>query len=304
MNTLPPPTRTLAEQLDALTRGCGVRTTSDAVIAVRGGDRISWVSGMVTNEVKTLASGSARYAAVVQDKGKLLAEVWVLRRSEDLLLVVPGATVDALLAHFDAHVIMEDVEVARFDATVLTAVGATADVVFPGDGVRFFATTRLGRSGTDLLASNETFPRINAAVSSGQAVAVSDAAWATARIEAGVPEWGTDFGPENYVQEAGITRRAVSFGKGCYCGQEVVCRLEMRGHVRRQLVALHLPGTPVARGTAVGDAGTVTSSAPAANPGESVAIAMVKWDVASVARTLEVAGRTARVVRIGAGAGE
>jgi folate-binding protein YgfZ len=51
------------------------------------------------------------------------------------------------------------------------------------------------------------------------------------------PRWGVDFGVDNYVQEAAITPRAVSFQKGCYLGQEVVCRLEMRGHVQKQLVS-------------------------------------------------------------------
>jgi folate-binding protein YgfZ len=82
-----------------------------------------------------------------------------------------------------------------------------------------------------------------------------------------VPQWGVDFGPENYVQEADITKRAVSFNKGCYCGQEVVCRLEMRGHVRRQLVGLRVPGEPVPRGTPFGEGAVVTSSAPSRKDG-------------------------------------
>ncbi len=300
MTTMPPPSRPLADQLDALIGGCGVRATGDAVIVVRGSDRVDWVSGMVTNEVKSLAKGDARYAAVVHDKGKLLADAWVLRREDDMLLVVPRSSVEALLAHFESHIIMEDVEVARFDATVVAAVGAHARTVFPPDGTRFFATTRLARDGMDVLAGDDEFARIVTAVTAGDAVVVSDEAWTTARIEAGVPQWGADFGPDNYVQEADITHRAVSFNKGCYCGQEVVCRLEMRGHVRRQLVALRMPGAPLPPGATVGDVGVVTSSAQSITPGESVAMAMVKWDVASAAKTLEVDGRTARVVRVSA----
>ena len=294
------PSGSLADQLAALDQGCAVRVSNDRVIAVRGKDRVEWVSGMVTNEVKSVTPGATRYAAIVHEKGKLLADVWILARVDDVLLVAPTETIAALLEHFDKHIIMEDVEVAATEDRVVLAAGARSQSVFVPDGARSFATARLARPGVDLIADEALMSTIRARVEAGDAVAVSDEAWAIVRLEAGMPQWGVDFGAENYVQEADITRRAVSFNKGCYVGQEVVCRLEMRGHVRRQLVTLRIPGEPVPAGTAVGETGSVTSSAPSRTPGESVAFAMVKWDVATSALELDVAGRVARVVRVGA----
>jgi folate-binding protein YgfZ len=300
MPSLPAVTRSLDDQLDALDRGAGLFALGDGVIAIRGTDRVDWLSGMVTNEVKSLEVGASRYVALVHEKGKLLADGWAVRRANDRLLVVPRDTVDKLLEHFDRHIIMEDVEVARLDAEVATLVGARARGVIAPDGEHSFATERLARDGVDVVIDEARVAEIEAAVGRGDIVVVSAEAYAIARIEAGVPQWGVDFGPDNYVQEADITRRAVSFNKGCYCGQEVVCRLEMRGHVRRQLVGLRVPGEPVPRGTEFGEGAVVTSSARSRIAGESMAIAMVKWDVATSAETLDVAGRTARVVRLGA----
>ena len=300
MPSLPAVTASLTDQLHALERGAGVRSTNDGVIVVRGADRIDWISGMVTNEVKSLTAGKTRYAALVHEKGKLLADVWIAVREADALLIVPGDTVANLLEHFERHIIMEDVEVARLDAKVVAVVGAAANTVFPPDARTVFATERLARPGVDIVCGAEEIERIAASVASGAAVMVSDEGWNAARIGASVPQWGIDFGPENYVQEADITRRAVSFNKGCYCGQEVVCRLEMRGPVRRQLIGLRAAGEPIAVGTQFGEAGVVTSSAPALEGGESAAIAMVKWDVASTASTVDVGGREARVVKLGA----
>jgi folate-binding protein YgfZ len=110
-----------------------------------------------------------------------------------------------------------------------------------------------------------------------------------------------DFDAATYPQEAGLEKRAISFNKGCYLGQEVVCMLELRGHVKRKLVGLHLGGASVpARGADVTDAGgesvgAVTSAA--AVPGEGVlALAMVKRTKGEPGAALRVGGTDAVVV--------
>ena len=54
-----------------------------------------------------------------------------------------------------------------------------------------------------------------------------------ARIEAGVPRLGVDVDETTIPQEAFLERDAVSFTKGCFLGQELVCRIDTRGHVNR-----------------------------------------------------------------------
>jgi folate-binding protein YgfZ len=64
--------------------------------------------------------------------------------------------------------------------------------------------------------------------------------------------------------EAGLTRAAISFTKGCYTGQEVVLRATARGHLQRGLVQLALPAGagPGATLTVGGqEVGVVTSAA-------------------------------------------
>jgi folate-binding protein YgfZ len=120
--------------------------------------------------------------------------------------------------------------------------------------------------------------------------------WERFRRERGVPSFGTDFGEATYPQEAGLERHAVSFSKGCYLGQEVVCMLEMRGQVKRKLVQLTFEdgegdaalsstqASAIGRGAkvyveATGDAvlGEVTSAPIAAAP---IGFAMVKRQAA------------------------
>jgi folate-binding protein YgfZ len=299
MPLLPEPIRTLDEQLAALRDGAGARELPDRVLAVRGPDRLEWLSGQVTNEVKSLRPGQSRYTAIVHVKGKLLADAWVHARADELLLVVPAETVPTLLEQFDRHIIMEDVVVEPLaDARVVTVQGRRAKgAVGVGHGDVFDAD-RIGRGGVDWVISGEQVPpALLESIGGGEVVLVGEPAWEIVRLEAAIPRWGVDFDGQNYVQEANLTPRAVSFQKGCYVGQEVVCRLEMRGHVRRQLVSLVLEGDAPAPGTPVGaDVGTITSAAFSPALGRSVALAMVKWDVATAGGSIEVAGRSAQIV--------
>ena len=116
-------------------------------------------------------------------------------------------------------------------------------------------------------------PRSRGAVAAAGGVVGDAAGWEALRLERGVPRFGVDFDDKMYPQEAALEKAAVSFDKGCYLGQEVVCMLEMRGHVKRKLASVVVDddgptgdGLP-ARGAPVTDeagatVGEVTSAAP------------------------------------------
>jgi folate-binding protein YgfZ len=104
------------------------------------------------------------------------------------------------------------------------------------------------------------------------------------RIAAGVPVVGVDIDDSTIPQEAGLEVDAVSFTKGCFIGQELVCRIDSRGHVNRFLRRLSLPGTavpPVGAEVARDDkvVGTVTSATAVPGEGRVVALAMLRREV-------------------------
>ena len=80
----------------------------------------------------------------------------------------------------------------------------------------------------------------------GRGRAVGWQAYNTARIEAGVPIYHVDFGPDSLPHETGLLDRAVSFTKGCYVGQEIVARMQSLGHPKRVLVGLKFDDDPAA----------------------------------------------------------
>jgi tRNA-modifying protein YgfZ len=157
-----------------------------------------------------------------------------------------------------------------------------------------------GQGGAVILGTGLADALTKAAGSAGGGVG-SDAAWDAVRVASRVAKFGVDFNDGNYPQEAALETKSVSFQKGCYLGQEVVCMLEMRGHVKKKLVLLSIDGD------AVPDAHAVVSDASGAPVGEvtsatrlpgkpSTGLAMVKYAVIAPGTELRVGSQRAVVV--------
>lgn len=300
------PTRDLDAQAAALRGGAGLLALDHlSVLSVGGADRASWLNGVVTNDVRALAQGASVYAAAVAVKGKILADLHATALGDEILLAMPSERRDEVAAHFDRYVVMEDVTLTPSDLRVFTVQGPRSAEVAPPVGLRA-RNDRLGRGGFDLYVAPGEVEALVAwareAEARGELAVVGDEAWERARVEAGVPRFGVDFDTANFVQEASITPRAVSFQKGCYLGQEVVCRLEMRGHVQRRLVSLRVDGAPPAKGAPVvseGKAVGEVTSAAASSEGAAV-LAMVRYATLESRAPLEIDGRAASLVGEGA----
>ncbi len=280
-----------SEDVRALLEGAaGVWLDDRAVITVRGEDRVRWLGGMVTADLRGLVPGKGVYTALVAVKGKLLGDAYVHLGEDCVLLLVPSSERQAIVDHLEGYIVMEDATVESTSERVLTVQGPLALTATEGMGGRSTAD-RLGVGGVDVLfPPTEEVPEALAVV--------PRAAFDAACVERRVPQWGIDFGGDNFVQEVGITDRAVSFQKGCYVGQEVVCRLQKRGQVQKLLVPLRVLGVmPVAgaevlvEGKAVG---RVTSVARALHePDAANLLAMVRYAVVDKRPPLEVDGAPA-----------
>ena len=253
-------------------------------ILVTGKDRTSWLNGLVTQDLAKLGRGEAGYAFLVEKKGRIQADLFVLpsRNAEDAwLLAVPTDLRDGLLETLDHYLIMEDAEITTVDVPFWLALGDAELTASYGGKVRGIGTVLAG-DGADA-----------AAKASG--AIVDDEAWNALRIERGLPRWGVEVDTTLYPQEASLEDLAVSFDKGCYLGQEVVYMLQNRGHVKRKLVTLDLDGTVSPKDvvtTEAGDAvGEVKSAAIAPSNGKAVAIAMVKFAQSTPGTALRVGER-------------
>ncbi|HEY3240799.1 MAG TPA: hypothetical protein VGL92_14620, partial [Acidimicrobiia bacterium] len=109
-------------------------------------------------------------------------------------------------------------------------------VPWPGRDVRLVrADWPGGWPGVDVVGPVEALDETwDALVEAGATPAGPDG-YEAARVMAGVPRQGVDTDERTIPQEAFLERDAVSFTKGCFLGQELVCRIDTRGHVNRYL---------------------------------------------------------------------
>ncbi len=190
--------------------------TDWSTIRVTGDDRATFLQSFCTNDVKALQPGESREAFFTDVKGKTVAHALVVAEAECFLLVLPGQPAEPLLVHLDRYIVREDVSLAN--ATTDTPWHAVLDGDTPPEGC--IAAGAFGENSW-------------VAGGAGQGGGVTPDELHAARVRAGLPLFGVDFGPDSLPQEVGRDAEAISFTKGCYLGQETVARIDALGHVNR-----------------------------------------------------------------------
>ncbi len=239
-----------------------------------GKDARSYLHRMATQDLARLGPGESAYAAFLNARGHLVGEGPVLSRGEDLLLALEPAAAAATREHLEKYVVLDDVVVEDGPALrVLPLLGPEGPGLLgegamvpapPGPPLARVPNGRRGVPCLDLWLAPAQGEALRAALAGEGVPALGEEELEALRIAGGAARFGADMDASRLPMEAGLTRAAISFTKGCYIGQEVVLRATARGHLQRGLVQLALPpgagpGTPLLSGGA--EVGTVTSAA-------------------------------------------
>src|SRR5580700_10377239 len=138
--TLPSDFGDVRAEFHALLSGCGLYDLSwRAKIAVTGGDRVRWMNGMVSNNVRDLALGHGVYAFMLNAQGRIQADLYVYQRGDSLLVDTECGQKDKVLQLFERYIIADDVEIADISDN-LTAIGVggpQAQAVLRQAGIQF-----------------------------------------------------------------------------------------------------------------------------------------------------------------------
>jgi folate-binding protein YgfZ len=267
---------TITVEIDAQYRQmreeCGlVERPERGLLIVSGPDAADYLQGQLTNDTEVIEPGGWIYAALLDRKGHMQADMRVLRPGEgpELWLDLEPEGMAAASRHLQMYKIGRDVDVADASDghTLLSLIGPRATEIARAVDSASLRT----EVGVDLIVPAAELERVRDALLAAGAVEVSPAAAEILRIEAGRPRFGAEMGTETMPAEAGIVEQAVSFTKGCYIGQETVARLHYKGKPNRHLRGLRF-SAPAAPGDAlrVGEkeVGTVGSAAvsPALGP--------------------------------------
>ena len=218
-------------------------------VEVRGADRAGFLHNLLTQDVTSLAPGTAVEAALVTPAAKLLADLVVLAEPQAHWLIAPRGRVEAVMQTLDRYLITEDVRLAdrRGSHEVLALQGPRSAEILKalGGGVRQAAHSCTGEAGALLIAPVEQAPALRRQCGERDAAAVGWDAVNVLRIEAGIPWYGIDMDESNLLPETGLERTHASDTKGCYVGQEVIARLRTYGSASRKLMGLLVDGRDI-----------------------------------------------------------
>ncbi|MCL4485271.1 MAG: hypothetical protein M1537_02850 [Nitrospirae bacterium] len=312
--------------------GLFVPDASRSLVSVSGEDRISFLQGLLCQDVATQTPGTLRYGFFLNPKARILFDAWIAARPDDFLLSTSGDE-ESFIAHLKKYLFFRTK--ARITSLTgnfrsLTLVGREAPALatplfskdpaedgfrsLAGGGFAFlrphpFAFEKDAGPWIDLWipgdSFGETVRELEGRVLSAGGLSLDAGSLETYRLERGIPLPPAELNEGHFPAEAGLDAVAVSYNKGCYVGQEPVTRLKFQGQLSRRLTGL-LAKSPTLRETACprplfsvvdgSEAGSITSLAVSKAAGGVVGLGYVKrahWEPGTA--LIDGAGQTFEV---------
>ncbi len=313
-------------EFDTLLSNCGIYEMPwRAKVSLTGSDRVRWLNGMVTNNVRDLTKGSGVYSFLLNPQGRILGDLYAYNRGDSLLVDIDRAQLQKISEIFDRYIIMDNVEVSDVNDK-LCSVGITgpkasaalraAGLDFPELAALSFVdltwrdlpvTVVRGDNSCvesyEVWMSAENMISLRPALEKSGAVPVGTTAINLLRIACGIPRNGQDIRERDLPQETG-QQRALHFTKGCYIGQEIVERIRSRGNVHRMFTGFTVEGPLPLPGTKIHvdgkETGEITSSAslPLRTGQRLVALGYIRREVGASNKPIQIDGTTLSVTNL------
>lgn len=257
------PEASLKEQYQVLHESAGlVSLNEEDLFSLTQGDYVGFLNNYNSQDIKGLKENHTALGAFLTQKGKLVSDSFILKLHDKILLILPHGYGEKVQKHLEVFLNFADCNLSDVHAQWdhLAVLGPLASTTLGGilgkdlveekdilEGIDFlnhtllvFRSERLGIHGWEILAPREIAVPFVEKFLKPEALPVGLEVLEIVRVEAGFPKMGVDMGPDNLVAEVDLDRRATSFNKGCYLGQETTARVNTMGHVHRKLVRLLL----------------------------------------------------------------
>ena len=270
-----------AAEYAATRSGAGCAAGANGLFWVTGRDAITYLQGVISQDIVALSPGDVARSFLLQPRGKLEALFWVLRGEDRVGIFTDAANLEETINALSRWRMRVEVELSPDPRPVFDVWGPAPAALDVGDGW-------IDENGV-LVAETRRAPlrhRLVAGLTHSDlalrgVAPISEQVHTTLRIETGEPRFGTDIDRRTIPQESGLVPEAVSFTKGCFLGQELVARIDSRGRVNRHLLGARIldgvtppVGARLVYGTKV--VGTLTSVGESPAVGGPAGLAMVR----------------------------
>ncbi|MBI6629531.1 CAF17-like 4Fe-4S cluster assembly/insertion protein YgfZ [Pontibaca salina] len=195
--------------------------TSRRIFRISGSDRLDFLQGLVTNDIRKLDQGLV-YSALLTPQGKYIADFFLAAEADAVLLDVADPLADDLAKRLSMYKLRSDVTIEDSGLNLQRGTGPAPEGALPDPrhealGWRAYTAAPANDDGTD---------------------------WDAIRVAHCIPESGIELTPDSFILEAGFDRlNGVDFRKGCFVGQEVTARMRHRTELRKGLVRVLIDGS-------------------------------------------------------------
>src|SRR5438874_1382557 len=271
-------------------------------LRVTGADRIRFLNGQTTNDVRKAGAEATQESCVLNAKGHFDAHVFLSATPNDIWIDADQELRELLQTRLERYVIADDVKIEDVtDQSALFHVLAGSEPKI-SDAKFDFRSRRLGIDGWDLWVEAARAEAMKGALAADYR-AMDESEWEVLRIESGIPRWGCELTREIIPPEADLAARAIDYEKGCYIGQEVISRMKMSGQMRQRLrgvVSLTDAGLKPATNLAAGEkfVGQIKSSAFSERLNTEIGLAMIKRNYNEPGMQLMAGSALVRVVSL------
>ncbi|MFA3916123.1 CAF17-like 4Fe-4S cluster assembly/insertion protein YgfZ [Ruegeria hyattellae] len=194
--------------------------SSRRILLISGSDATDFLQGLITNDIKGLDHGLV-YAALLTPQGKYIADFFLARQEDGILLDVAAPLGDMLFKRLSMYKLRADVQITECALNLQRGTGPAPEGALPDPrhadlGWRFYSEATESDDGSD---------------------------WDTIRVAHCIPETGIELTPDSYILESGFEAlQGVDFKKGCYVGQEVTARMKHKTALRKGLCLVDVEG--------------------------------------------------------------
>jgi len=204
--------------------------TKRRILKLSGQDARAFLQGLITNDINEIEKGLV-YAAILTPQGKYIADFFLSKHGQDILLDIAETHADNVQTRFTMYKLRADVSISDSNLHLHRGLGSVPDDAYPDPrhphlGWRAYRTT----------------PQTDDAVD-----------WTALRVAHQIPETGIELTPDSFILEVGFERLSgVDFRKGCYVGQEVTARMKHKTELRKGLTRVSVtgeadPGDPITK---------------------------------------------------------
>lgn len=294
------------------------------IITIESPDARRWCNGMFTNNIRKMSPGEGSRSAMCDDRGRVQGLIDLYCTSDESFLgVLDGVDLAWFQKRYGMYMILDDIELedCSEDLAVVSLQGAGAPALLSAVGLptpeaarshltgslsgtelRVTRRDRTGLSGFDLFIPRENLTAAWTALSEAGAAPLGQEALDALRIISGRARWPQDGTDKSMVHELRLNEEVCAFDKGCYVGQEVINRIDVKGAIQKRLTGLRIAGSaPLGARIFLGERaiGTLTSTATVG--GQQLGLAVLRkvaWEAGTVV-TIQAEGGEALSATVG-----